>query len=203
MTSIVIITLIVSLGYKITRKSIAKYTLRLIVLGFVYFLCSAIFIAEKLYTDDRQTSFAFSLMARAPFYTVSGISLGWIVKSLSKTITVLRKTKQVYKLRLFNNFYYAVVFISAILLCAIFLQFMLIIVKGMSSIYTSLASREIIPTSFSLIIFAITVTMRPTTKSRLLVYHDELRDEHTDSIVHEYNQYRASEMHHVENDNSK
>ena len=38
MTSIVIITLIVSLGYKITRKSIFKYTLRLSVLGFVYFV---------------------------------------------------------------------------------------------------------------------------------------------------------------------
>lgn len=36
MTSIILITLIVSLGYKITRKSIFKYTLRLTVLGFIY-----------------------------------------------------------------------------------------------------------------------------------------------------------------------
>jgi len=36
MTSIILTTLIVSLGYKITRKSIFKYSLRLTVFGFIY-----------------------------------------------------------------------------------------------------------------------------------------------------------------------
>jgi hypothetical protein len=36
MTSIILITLVVSLGYKITEKSIFKYSLRLSVLGFIY-----------------------------------------------------------------------------------------------------------------------------------------------------------------------
>ena len=54
-------------------------------------------------------------MGKLPFYTINGIAFGWIIKSLSKTLKILKETKQAYKIKLFNNFYYAVVIIFVIL----------------------------------------------------------------------------------------
>lgn len=193
MTSIILITLIVSLGYKITRQSIFKYTLRLVVLGFIYFVCSTIYITEKLYSSEKKVMYSITLMARVPFYVVNGIAFFWILKSLTKTIKVLKKSKQSFKLKLFNNFYYAVLIIFGILIFAGVLQLLILLFQDMNTTYISLLSQELLPSVFSLVIFAIMLTMRPTTKSKLLVHHEELQEEHTEhSVDHGYGPHRAS-----------
>ena len=193
MTSIILITLIVSLGYKITRKSIFKYTLRLTVLGFIYLVCSTIYVIERLYSSEKKVMYSISLMARVPFYAVNAVAFLWIIKSLTKTIKVLKKSKQTFKLNLFNNFYYAVVIIFGIMILAGVLQLLILIFSELDTIYVSLVSSELLPTVFSLVIFSILITMRPTTKSKLLVHHEELQEEHTDhSVHHDYGPGRAS-----------
>lgn len=108
MTSIILISIVVALGYKITRKSIFKYTMRLIVLGFIYFVCSIIFVGERLYTTYNSIMLSTSLMLKLPFYIVNTVAFVWILKSLTNTIKILNQTKQSFKTRLFNNFFYGV-----------------------------------------------------------------------------------------------
>lgn len=197
MTSIVLTTLIVSLGYKITRKSIFKYTLRLTVLGFIYFVCSSIYVTEKLYSSENELSYAISIMARAPFYAANGVAFAWIIKSLAKTINIIKKTKQSFKLRLFNNFYYAVLITFGLLFFAGVLQILILLFRSLDTLYITLVSRELLPTVFSLVIFSIMLTMRPTTKSKLLVHHEELQEEHTEhSVDHGVGPHRPSMVEH-------
>ena len=108
MTSIILISIIVSLGYKITRKSIFEYTMRLIVLGFIYFICSIIFVGEKLYTTYTPIMLSTSLMLKLPFYIINAVAFVWILRALTNTIKILNQTKQSFKTKLFNNFFYGV-----------------------------------------------------------------------------------------------
>jgi hypothetical protein len=136
-----------------------------------------------------------SLMAKSPFYIVNAVAFLWILKSLTATISILKKTKQTFKLKLFNNFYYAVLIACGVLIFGCVLQILLLIFKGLSSKYVLLVSNELLSTLFSLVIFSIMMTMRPTTKSKLLVHHEELQEENTDhSHDHGYGPNRPSFM---------
>jgi hypothetical protein len=150
---------------------------------------------EKMYSSEKKVMYSITLMARMPFYIANTVAFFWILKSLNKTIMVLKKTKQTFKLKLFNNFYYAVLIIFAILIFAGILQLLILIFRDLNTNYVNLVSQEIMPTVFSLVIFSIMLTMRPTTKSKLLVHHEELQEEHTEhSIDHGYGPHRASVM---------
>ena len=137
-----------------------------------------------------------SLMAKIPFYAVNIVAFVWIFRALKKTISILTKTKQSFKLKLFNNFYFAVMIISGILIFGGFLQLFLLMFKGFDTSFLRLVSYELLPTLFSIIIFSIMLTMRPTTKSKLLANHAELQEENTEhSVDHEYGPHRASVVH--------
>lgn len=132
-------------------------------------------------------------MSRVPFYAVNAVAFLWIIRSLTKTIKILKKTKQTFKLNLFNNFYYAVVIIFGIIILAGVLQLLILLFSDIDTVYVSLVSSELLPTVFSLVIFAILITMRPTTKSKLLAHHEELQEENIDHRVqHDYGPHRAS-----------
>lgn len=149
-----------------------------------------------MYSYERETSHAISLMAKIPFYATNGVAFAWILKSLAKTIIVLKKTKQAFKITLFNNFYYAVLITVGVLIFGGVLQLALILFSGLNTFFLKMVSNELLTTLFSLIIFAIMLTMRPTTKSKLLVHHEELQEEHTEhSVDHEYGPHRASMVH--------
>lgn len=152
-----------------------------------------IFMVEKMYSSEKKVMYSITLMARLPFYVVNVVAFLWILKSLNTTIMILKKTKQTFKLKLFNNFYYAVLIVFAILVFAGILQLLIFIFRKLDTNYVNLVSQELLPTVFSLVIFSIMLTMRPTTKSKLLVHHEELQEEHTEhSIDHGYGPHRAS-----------
>ena len=146
-----------------------------------------------MYSSEKKVMYSITLMARMPFYIANAVAFFWILKSLNKTIMILKKTKQAFKLKLFNNFYYAVLIIFAILIFAGVLQLLILIFRELGTEYVNLVSQELLPTVFSLVIFSIMLTMRPTTKSKLLVHHEELQEEHTEhSVDHGYGPHRAS-----------
>ena len=141
-------------------------------------------------------------MLKLPFYIINAVAFVWILKSLRNTIKILNQTKQSFKTRLFNNFFFAVIIIFAILIFAGIAQIVFLAGK-VDNIYIELISRELFPTIFTLVIFSIMITMRPTTKSKFLVHHEELNEEHTEhSVDHEYGPHRASMVnpspHHLE-----
>jgi hypothetical protein len=142
--------------------------------------------------------YSITFMARAPFYAVNAAAFLWILKSLNKTIIVLKKSRQAFKLKLFNNFYYAVLITFGIMIFAGILQIAIMVFRT-DTVYLKLISQELLPTMFSLVIFTIMHTMTPTTKSKLLVHHEELQEEHTEhSVDNGYGPQRASVVNHHE-----
>jgi len=132
-------------------------------------------------------------MAKVPFYSVNAVAFVWILKSLTKTIKILKKTKQTFKTKLYNNFYFAVIITFVILIFGGVLQLLLLVIRGLDTTFMRLVSNELLPTLFSIAIFSIMLTMRPTTKSKLLVHHEELQEEHTEhSVDNGYGVQRAS-----------
>ncbi|KAF8167666.1 lung seven transmembrane receptor-domain-containing protein [Crassisporium funariophilum] len=110
--------LVVSLGLSVVRESLGRTMLKCQGLAGAHFIFGILYAIGIVELELESTSALLLLMFIIPLaFTLSGFLL-WIMYSLNATIAHLRARKQRYKLKMFQQLYYILLF--AVMVIAIF-----------------------------------------------------------------------------------
>eukprot|EP00743_Colponemidia_sp_Colp-15_P004904 GILK01005286.1.p1 GENE.GILK01005286.1~~GILK01005286.1.p1 ORF type:complete len:499 (+),score=74.37 GILK01005286.1:123-1619(+) len=98
------LVLVVSMGWGVVRPSLGQTTYKVMLLGFVYFVCAAI---QEIITTINHTQPISPVIRLLFIFPMAALDLAffyWIFLSLSTTVAQLQARRQTAKLSLYNRF---------------------------------------------------------------------------------------------------
>jgi len=99
-----LLVLVVSLGYGVVRPTLGSTAYKVVLLGFVYFMFSAILDIVSNVSQMAEVSSMLRLLFIMPVALLDAFFYWWIFSALSHTLTQLTIRKQSAKLQLYRKF---------------------------------------------------------------------------------------------------
>jgi len=99
-----LICLLIALGYGIVMNVLNRYSGKIFLLSFLYFIACAINTASFYINQHKPLSESVKVMMALPQSVIQVVFLVWIVSALLRTLTYLKIKRQEYKLTVMKQF---------------------------------------------------------------------------------------------------
>jgi len=93
-----VLCLLIALGYGIVMNVLNRYSGKIGLLTFLFFIASAINIVSFYVNQHKQLSHSVKVMMALPQFTLQVVFLIWIISALLRTLSYLRIKRQEFKL---------------------------------------------------------------------------------------------------------
>ena len=93
-----LVCLLIALGYGIVMNVLNRYSGKIFLLTFLYFIATAISTASFYINQHKPLSQSVKVMMALPGSVIQIVFLVWIVSALLRTLTYLKVKRQEYKL---------------------------------------------------------------------------------------------------------
>jgi len=177
-TSARVLTLLVALGYGITKPTVEKYYSAIGILGFLHFVANAAYTSAIYLNHYAPLSKALLIVVSVPISITNTLFFYWIIYSLRYNLNLLSERQQRIKYLILSKFTYSLAIVLGI---AVFFVGVEIVAKFMMDrdyMWQYLWLLDAIWIMiFSAFLFWVMLIMRPNTYSKMLAYHEELQEE--------------------------
>ena len=173
-----VFALLVSLGFGITRHSVAEFHAKIAILAFLFFVSDTIYMVFLYLNHYIVLRKSILLIASLPISIVNTVFFYWIIVSLLSTLKLLSDTKQRYKHKLIRRFFLTLLVALIIALVAIIAQFTIALLGSRDRAWNFNFLFEIVWSMiFSGSLFVIMYILKPNRKSKMLAFSEELQEE--------------------------